>query len=286
MMSLMLRLLSIILISSVFANAAATVAIEQKLINFINKAISTGRGYKFEKAEVIHEEVIPTNKKWKAYFLKIDLQIPSKKKNISVKDIIFSDGTLISKDFIDINTGRSIKSSFSFPATPEMYDEEHLLIGSKDAKNKLILFSDPQCPFCMEYVPELLGWMKKHQKNFALYYYHFPLSIHPTSKALVKAELAAEKLGIMSDVDLNLKVYTELFDFKDNSEASVLKEFNRIFKTHLTKKDINAKDIVDRVNGDIRVANNLMIGGTPTLYVNGKKDTTRELYKNLAKESK
>lgn len=285
-MSLMLRLLSIILISSIFANATTTVTTEQKIINFINRAINTGRGYKFKKAEIIHEKVVPANKNWKAYFLKIDLQIPSKKRDISVKDIIFSNGTLISKDFIDINTGRSIKNSFSFPATPEMYDKEHLLIGNKDAKNKLILFSDPQCPFCMEYVPELLEWVKKHKKNFALYYYHFPLSIHPTSKALIKAELAAQKLGIMSDVDLNLKVYTKVFDFKDNSEASVLEGFNRVFKTHLTSKDINAKDILDRVNGDIRVANNLMIGGTPTLYVNGKKDPSRSLYKKLAKEGK
>jgi thiol-disulfide isomerase/thioredoxin len=280
----MLRLLSIILISSIFANASTST--EEKLIKFINKAISTGRGYKFKKAEVIHTEVVPMDKNWKAYFLKIDLTIPSKKRNISVKDIIFSNGKLISKDFIDINTGGSIKNSFSFPATPEMYNKEHLLIGNPNAKNKLILFSDPQCPFCMEFVPELLEWMKKHKKNFVLYYYHFPLRIHPTSKALIKAELAAQKLGIMSDVDLNLKVYTEVFDFKDNSEASVLKEFNRIFKTHLTKKDIDAKDIVDRVNSDIRVANNLMINGTPTLYVNGKKDTSRSLYKKLAKEGK
>ncbi len=284
MMSLMLRLLSIILISSVFANAGVTT--EQKLINFIDKAINTGKGFKFKKAEVIHKEVVPSNKNWEAYFLKIDLRVPSKNRNISVKDIIFSNGTLISKDFININTGRSIKSSFSFPATPEMYNSEHLLIGNKNAKNKLILFSDPQCPFCMEYVPELLEWMKKHTKNFVLYYYNLPLSIHPTSKTLIKAELAAEKLGIMSNVDLTLKVYTELFDFKNNSEASVLKEFNRIFKTHLTKKDINAKDILDRVNGDIRVARNLMINATPTLYVNGKKDSSRSLYKKLAKKGK
>ncbi len=282
-MSLMLRLLSIILISSLYANAATT---EQKLINFINKAVNTGRGYKFKKATIIHEEVLPTDKKWKAYFLKLDLQIPSKNKSISVKDIIFSDGTLISKDFIDLNTGKSIKGSFSFPATPEMYDKAHLLLGNQKAKNRLIIFSDPQCPFCMEYVPELLEWVKKHNKNFALYYYHFPLSIHPASKTLVKAELATQKLGIMSDADLTLKVYTELFDFKDNSEASVLKEFNRIFKTNLTKKDINSKDILERLNGDIRVANNLMIRGTPTLYVNGKKDPSRSLYKKLAKESK
>ena len=283
MTSLMLRLLSIILVSSIFANAATT---EQKLINFINKAVNTGRGFKFLKAKIIHEENLPKNKGWKAYFLKMDLKVLSKKKNISVKDIIFSNGKLISKDFIDLDTGRSIKGSFSFPATAEMYDSEHLLIGNKNAKNKLIIFSDPQCPFCMEYVPELLEWMKKHTKNFALYYYHFPLNIHPASKTLVKAELALQKLGTMSKIDLSHKVYTELFDFKDNSEASVLKEFNRIFKTHLTKEQINTKDILDRVNGDIRVANNLMIRGTPTLYVNGKKDPTRSLYKKLAKEGK
>lgn len=283
MMSLMLRLLSIILISSAIANAKTT---EEKIISFINKAVHTGNRYKFKKAEIIHKEKVPGNKDWNAYFLKLDLYIPGKNKNISVKDIIFSNGKLISKDFININSGRSIKGAFSFPATPEMYDKAHLLMGNANAKNRLILFSDPQCPFCMEYVPELIAWMKKHTKNFALYYYHLPLSIHPTSKSLVKCELAAEKLGIMSNADLTLKVYTELFDFKDNSEVSVLKEFNRIFKTQLTKKQINAQDILDRVNGDIRVANNLMIRGTPTLYVNGKKDPTRELYKKLAKESK
>ncbi len=282
-MSLMLKLLSIILISNTLIYAKTT---EEKVISFINKAIKTGNRYKFNKAEIIHKEAVPSNKNWNAYFLKIDLSLPNKNKNISVKDIIFSNGKLISKDFININNGRSIKGSFSFPATPEMYDKTHLLIGNANAKNKLIIFSDPQCPFCMEYVPELLEWMKKHTKNFALYYYHFPLSIHPTSKSLVKAELAAEKLGIMSDFDLSMKVYTELFDFKDNSEASVLKEFNRIFKTKLTKKQINTKDILDRINGDIRVANNLMIRGTPTLYVNGKKDPTRSLYKKLAKKLK
>ena len=281
MMSLMLRLLSIILISSTLIYAKTT---EEKVINFINKAISTGKNFKYKKSEIIHEEIVPANKNWKAYFVKIDLYVPAKKKNISVKDIIFSDGKLISKDFININTGGSIKDSFSFPASPDLYDDEHLLMGSKNAKNKLILFSDPQCPFCMEYVPELIRWMRKHEKNFALYYYYFPLRIHPASKTLVKAELAAEKLYKIKD--LTYKVYTELFDFDKTDEASVLKAFNKVFKTNLTSAQINSKDILERLNNDTRVANNMMIHGTPTLYVNGKKDSTRSLYKKLAKETK
>ncbi|MCF6173967.1 MAG: thioredoxin domain-containing protein [Campylobacteraceae bacterium] len=283
MMSLMLRLLSIILISSTIASAGDK-TVEQKLVSFIGKAINTGKSYKFKDVKVIHEEIVPWNKKWKAYFLKIDLKIPSKNKTVSVRDIIFSDGTLISKDFIDINSGRSIKNSFSFPASPKLYDDKHLLIGNKNAKNKLILFSDPLCPFCMDYVPDLISWIKKHDKNFALYYYYFPLSIHPASITIVKAEIAAQKLGKFKN--LTSRVYNEAFDFENANEANVLKKFNKTFKTNLTIKEINQKDILQRVKNDIKVANDLMVRGTPTLYVNGKKDPTRSLYKKLAKESK
>jgi len=283
MMSLMLRLLSIILISSTLASAGSKTT-EQKLINFIGKAINTNKLYKFKKVQVVHEEVVPWNKKWKAYFIKIDLQIPSKNKTISVRDIIFSNGTIISKDFIDINTGKSIKNSFSFPASLNLYDDEHLLIGNKNAKNKLILFSDPLCPFCMDFVPDLISWMKKHDKNFALYYYYFPLSIHPGSISVVKAEIAAEKLGKFKD--LTSRVYNEAFEFLNAGEANVLKKFNKAFKTNLTIEDINKKDILQRVKNDMKVANDLMVRGTPTLYVNGKKDPTRSLYKKLAKEGK
>jgi predicted DsbA family dithiol-disulfide isomerase len=277
----MLRLLSIILISSIFANATTT---EQKLVNFIGKAINTGKGYKFEKAEITYTEAVPSNKNWKAYFLKIQLQIPSKNKTIAVKDIIFSNGTLISKDFININSGRSIKDFFSFPASPKLYNKEHLLIGNKNAKNKLIIFSDPLCPFCMDFVPDLITWVKKHDKNFALYYYYFPLSIHPGNVTLIKSELAAEKLGKIKN--LSKKVYDEAFDFDKTDEASVLATFNKTFKTNLSKKQINSQDILKRIKGDLKVAQNLMIRGTPTLYINGKKDPTRSLYKKLAEQKK
>lgn len=283
MMSLMLRLLSIILINSTIASASSQ-TIEQKLINFIDRAINTGKGYKFKKAQVIHEEVVPINKKWKAYFLKIDLKIPSQNKDISVKDVIFSDGKLVSKDFIDLNNGRSIKGKFSLPVSKELYDKKHFLMGNKNAKNKLLLFSDPLCPFCINFVPSLISWIKKHDKNFALYYYYLPLSIHPGSVTLVKAELAASKLKKIKD--LTLKIYSEGFEFFKSDEETILKDFNNVFKTNLTKKDINTEDILKRVRNDIKVANDLMVRGTPTLYVNGKKDPTRSLYKKIAKEGK
>ncbi len=117
MMSLMLKLLSIILISSIYANATS---MQNKLTAFLAKTTHKAKDYKIKKVEILYKKVLPKNKGWNAYFLKIDLTIPSKNKVISIKDIVFSNGELISQDFIDINTNKSIKSSFSFPVNKNL----------------------------------------------------------------------------------------------------------------------------------------------------------------------
>lgn len=282
MKSSMLRLLTIILLSSTILFAQNTNAIEAKLVNFIDKAINTGKNYKFIKAEILHSEDVPSMQGWKAYFLKMDLEIMSQKRNISVKDIIFSNGQFISKDFINMNTSRSIKGDFSFPASAKLYDDTHFLLGNKNAKNKLILFSDPLCPFCMDFVPDLVKFVEKHPNQFALYYYYFPLSIHPGSQYLVRAILASKKIKNIKDLDT--KVYSEAFDFPKGDENEVINQFKKAFDIKLTKEQLNAPDITERINYDMKVANDLMVRGTPTLYVNGKKDPSRSLYKKLVKE--
>ncbi|WP_331773787.1 DsbA family protein [Sulfurospirillum sp. 1612] len=280
MKSLMLRLLTIILLSSTVLLAQQSV--ESKVIGFVNKAINTGKNYKFLKAEVIHSEPIPKLPNWKAYFLKIDLEIISQKRQVSVKDIIFSNGQFISKDFINLNLGKSIKSDFSFPASADLYDAKHFLAGNQNAKNKLILFSDPLCPFCMDFVPDLIHFVEKHPNQLALYYYYMPLSMHPGSTTLVKAILASKKIKTIKNLDE--KVYSEAFDFTTGSEDEVINQFNKAFDIKLTKKELNTPDIAARIKADVKVANDLMIRGTPTLYVNGKKDPSRSLYKKLVKE--
>ncbi len=281
-MSLMLRLLTILLLSSIFLNAKNLTDTEDKIIRFVTKAIKTGNGYRFKKVSIIGSEVIPSMKDWKAYFLKIDLILPGKNnKEISVKDIMFANKFVIAKELIDIGNGRSLKSFFALPAGDELYDEKHFLTGNKNAKNRLIIFSDPLCPFCMEFVPDVINFVEKHKNDLALYYYNFPLVIHPGSKSLVKAILAAKKLGTVKD--LEKKVYEEAFDFEKSDEKSVLDAFNKVFKVNLTLKDINSPDILAELEYDLKVARDLMINGTPAIYVNGKKDSTRELYKKLVK---
>jgi len=76
MMSLMLRLLSIILISSIYANATS---MQDKFTTFLTRTTHKAKGYKIKNVEILYQKKVPKNKGWDAYFLKIDLIIPSKK---------------------------------------------------------------------------------------------------------------------------------------------------------------------------------------------------------------
>ena len=84
--------------------------------------------------------------------------------------------------------------------------------------------------------------------------------------------------------DVDLKVYEKAFDFegrKDDKKA--LEAFNKEMGTKFSLKDINNPEIIKLLEDDIKVVNNLGLMGTPRLFVNGKFDKTRQMYKNLVK---
>ena len=285
MRSLMLKLLTItIVLSSTLFSAEAVLDIDKKIVSFLEKAIAPNENYKFEKITILKKDDLKDAAGWKVYFVRIDLSlIKQEGKKVSVNDIVFTNGKILSKDFLDVSNGRSIKSNLSLDITATAYNKEHLLAGNFNAPNKLVIFSDPLCPFCMDFVPEVIADVQKNPETFALFYYHFPLSIHPAAPTLIKAMLVAEEKG---EKDVVKKVYDEVFDFKTTDEQVILDEFNKALKTNLTVAEINKESILKKLKFDHEYATNLMINGTPTIYLNGKKDETKTSYRKLIKEKK
>ena len=162
------------------------------------------------------------------------------------------------------------------------YDKDHLIYGDLDAKNKVVIFSDPLCPFCIDFVPSMIEEIEKSKtKKIALFYYHFPLTqIHPKAPSVVKATIAAEMKGVEGVIK---GVYEIDFDDVENKDEKILEAFNKHFKTKITIKDIKSKEVEKRYKSDISKANEAMVRGTPTIYFNGKKDRKREIYKKYLK---
>ncbi len=54
--------------------------------------------------------------------------------------------------------------------TDKYYQKTKLVAGSEKAKDKIVIFSDPLCPLCPHYVPQVIEFVNKNPDNIALYY--------------------------------------------------------------------------------------------------------------------
>jgi len=277
-MSLMLKLLiTTLLLSSVsFAND-----IDTKIENFLKKSFKVNRNIVSLKVKVVDRVKVTKLEGWDAFIVSVDATLKAKPKNRHVKQkmIWFSNGTLITQDFIDIKTGISIKDLVIPKFKKEHYKKENLISGDENSTYKIAIFSDPLCPFCRGFVPGAIKEIEKQPKKFALYYYHLPLtSLHPASVELVKAAVAAELQG---HKDMVLKLYNVKVNSHERDVKKILAAFNKVMKTNITPEDLKSKEVIKRYKSDMKIAEELMVQGTPTMYFNGKIDKSKRKYKEV-----
>lgn len=76
---------------------------------------------------------------------------------------------------------------------------DSLIVGDPAAKNKLIVFSDPDCPYCRKLHTEMKDIVKK-RKDIAFYVKLFPLvKLHPQSYEKSKAVQCKNSLKLLDD---------------------------------------------------------------------------------------
>ena len=273
-MSLMLKLLSTTLLLSSFVYANTT---GEKIADFLEDKFSENP--KLKSVDVKLDDVVPLKQlpKWNAYIVDVTAVLKRKaNQRIHEKMIWFSNGQMITKDLTDIYTGESLVNSVKPKVKAEHYAQSNLIYGNVNAKHKVVIFSDPLCPFCREFVPEAIKNMKKEPQKFAVYYYHFPLvRLHPASVTLVKAAIAAELKGTK---DVILKLYKVKINPREKDVQKALNAFNKIEGTNITLEDINKPEIAKQLKHDQNVASDLMVGGTPTVYLDGAIDRTKKKY--------
>jgi len=77
--------------------------------------------------------------------------------------------------------------------------EDAIIIGKPSAPNKVIVFDDPDCPFCRKLHPELKEVVSK-RADIVFYIKLFPLvSLHPKSYEKAKAIVCANSFKMLDD---------------------------------------------------------------------------------------
>ncbi len=268
--------LSVLLSVSLFAS-------DDVVIEFEKNRVSSNPNIKVNDIKINTKKELPLAG-WNGYILDVEANIQGK--DIKVKDILFSDGKFIALELLDAKTGKSLKDLMTPNLTTDYYNKSKLIAGNHDAKDKIVIFSDPLCPFCMDYVPEVIKHVNKNSDSIALYYYHFPLlGLHPAAAPLSKLMEVARHKGIKN---AELKAYKidwePHFSSKSTDEKKILEAFNKEFKTDIKLEEITSKEINEALQKDILMGEDVMVQGTPTIFINGVKDATREKYETLGKK--
>jgi len=282
-MSLMSKLLSLAVITTLTVSAGSDV---DEVKSYVKNHMIKNKDVKVTKVDIIDSKLLDDPKGWKAFFINIHADV---KKGATIFDKVTVPETLFVKDgytvptLINLKNGKDIKMELKPDLKSNVYDEKHLIAGNKDAKHKLVIFTDPMCPFCRQKVPEIYKAVKENPDTFGLYYYHMPLlRIHPVSDIITRAMQVGKSKGIKEDKIMDF--YKLKVEPREVNATKVLGQIKKQFNIDITEKEINDEKISKEIIFDRDMATQSMVTGTPTLYIDGKWDASRNGYKKFIKK--
>jgi len=264
------------------ATSLSAIAIDSDIIEFEKKRFASNKQIELKNVQLYFKQEL-AQKDWYAYILNIDANYQGKP--VKFKDIVFSNGLVVAPELLDIKTGNSLKDTVVPTLSAKYYNKANLLLGNENAKDKIVVFSDPLCPFCMDYIPDVIKHVKQNEGKVVLYYYHFPLlQIHPASQALTKLMDVALEMGVK---DIVLRTYMANWDVyfteKESDEKKILEAFNKEFNLNITLAQIQDKKIEDKILNDISMGEDVLVQGTPTIFINGQYDKAKTKFLETGK---
>ncbi len=153
--------------------------------------------------------------------------------------------------------------------------DNNYIIGSRDAKVKVVEFGDFECPACAQSAPAVKQILANYSNNpdVAFVYKHYPLnSIHPNAQIAAEAAEAAGEQG----------KFWEMHDilFERQKTWSGVTAPIEIFAGYAMelglnvdefRASVNQRRYTDVINTDLKDGEGAGVSGTPSFYVNGVK---------------
>lgn len=160
--------------------------------------------------------------------------------------------------------------------------------GNKKAKVTLIEYLDFECEACGFYYPYVKQLTKEFNNDVRFVSRYFPL---PGHKNGLPAALAVEAA---SKQDKYWEMYDIIFENQKNwgeravADPTIFEEYAKKIGLNMTqfKKDVDSKEVKDRVERDRLSGEQLGVDATPTFYLNGEKlqnPRSPEDFKNIIK---
>ena len=260
---------------------------EMEVKRYMKKYIEKKMHSPVKKIDVISKYHIDEVPDWEVYFLsmRIDITLEGKTKTRTVPQTVFTKDDKIT--FKLIKKGMNGEKNISYakllkPKVPKSaYDDAHLIAGSKTAPHKILVFSDPFCPYCQAKIPEVLKVVRENPSVYGLYYYHLPLlKIHPAADLVTKAMHLFHK---KHEIDKMMSLYDLFLEPTETDPKEIIQAIKEKTGVTFTKKQLSTKALKDAIKVDLKMRRILQVTSTPTIFIDGKWDRKREKYKAYAK---
>ncbi len=140
-------------------------------------------------------------------------------------------------------------------------------IGPEGAPITIVEFADFECPHCGQVAPlldKLVVEERKGDIRFAFKFY--PLASHPHAEPAARAAVAAMRQGKFWEM------HHLLFQNQKHLEQTDIESYAKDLGLDLPrfKADMQSKETLERIARDKKLGEDLKIGGTPAIYINGR----------------
>jgi protein-disulfide isomerase len=140
-------------------------------------------------------------------------------------------------------------------------------IGPANAKIVIIEFSDFQCPYCVQAVPQIQALLKAYPNDARLVFKQFPLEIHSRAFLAASSALAANKQGKFWQMHDGMfehhnELSRETFTMLARSMGMDMEQF---------EKDLDSDEIKKEIQKDVDDGDRAGVQGTPTIFINGQR---------------
>ncbi len=150
---------------------------------------------------------------------------------------------------------------------PEVSDDS-ITIGPRDAKVRVVEFSDFQCPYCKAFQKTLFDVLKDYEGEVLFVYKHLPLPIHTQAEnAALAAECANEQGKFRQYSDY---LFAKQNDWSRTTTTQRFKDYAWYLRLdgRTFSACMDSRKYADKIESDLAEAVRFSLGGTPATFVN------------------
>jgi protein-disulfide isomerase len=139
--------------------------------------------------------------------------------------------------------------------------------GPESAPVTIVEFADFECPFCQHIAPELDALFEKRATKIRFVYKFMPLAMHARGEPTARAAIAAQAQGKFWEM------HHELFANASRLGDSDIDGYAKAIGLDMDRfhADLQSPATKARLDADRKLADDLGVKGTPTLYINGRE---------------